>query len=153
MTLCIVGVGEPMGGDDGVGIAVVERLRVLGTPAGTELHALRDPSELATVLAGAERALIVDAVLDPERVGSVRLLDGAGFAAQRRPLSTHGVDVMTAVELGRQLAAADFPSVSFLAIGIGLPDSLTPALSSPVAAAVEGAVELALSWAKETAHA
>jgi hydrogenase maturation protease len=125
----------------------------LGAPGGTELHALRDPSELATVLAGSDRALIVDAVLDPMRIGKVEFLNSADFAAQKRPLSSHDIDVVTALELGRTLAGDGFPSVSFLGIAIGPPAPPERAFSSEVAAAVEEAARLALAWIEEARHA
>lgn len=155
MSYRIVGVGEPMAGDDGVGILVIERLRARGAPAGAELHALRDPSELATLLPGATRAIVVDAVLDPERHGTVRLLGAAELAAEgRRPLSSHGVDALTAVELARTLAGEEpFPEVSFLTIAIDRPEALGAGLSATAAAAVERAVELLTSLPPEAARA
>jgi hydrogenase maturation protease len=155
VTLYIVGVGEPMAGDDGVGIRVIERLRGLGLPPGTELFALRDPSMLATLLAGSRRAVVVDAVLDPERSGEVRLLGAAELAGLgRRSISSHGVDALTAVELARALSDEErFPEVSFLTIAIARPDALGSELSPAAAQAVERAAELCASLAAEAADA
>lgn len=153
MTLRVVGVGEPMAGDDAVGIRVIERLRAVGAPPDTELTALCDPSELATVLSGSDPVLIVDAVLDPGRAGSVELREWGALARQRHSISSHGVDTYTAVELAKTLSdPGDFPMVTLLTIAIEKPTRLTAALSALAELAVEEAVGRVLCWARQTAR-
>jgi hydrogenase maturation protease len=120
-----------------------------------ETHTVRDPTEITSLLAGVDRALIVDAVLDPEQAGAVKLLEGSELAGpERRPVSSHGIGVITAVELGRVLAGKDpYAAVSFLTIGIGRSTALGRTLSPGAAAAVEDAARLALSWALGAARA
>lgn len=157
MSPCIVGVGEPMAGDDAVGLRVVDELGVAGL-AGVELFRLRDPSELVDLLPGRVRALVVDARLDPEHAGRVDLLEvppgGLPRGALGTPLSSHGVDTLTAIELGRTLARAEpFPSVSLLTIAIARPDRLGERLSATASRAVLEAAARARAWLDEVGRA
>ena len=154
MTLRIVGVGEPTAGDDAVGVRVIERLRALGPPPGVELYALRDPSELATLLAGADRVVVIDAMLDPEHAGSVRLVEPHELGATAQPISSHGVDTLTAIAIARTLAGdGAFPEVRLLAIAITQPARFVMELSPAATAAVDTAAQRVLGWIRETAHA
>jgi len=147
-----------MAGDDGAGLSVIDLLRREGLP-GVELHAVRDPSELATLLYGKGRALVIDALLEPEHAGRVELCElgallqeypaGSRRAATLRPLSSHGIDTLTALELGRTLAGeADFPEVELLTISIARPTALASELSETALAAVELAARRAVAWAE-----
>jgi hydrogenase maturation protease len=158
VTACIVGVGEPLAGDDAAGICVIERLRAEPALPAVDLYALRDPSELTTLLTGRDRALVIDARLGPEEVGRVdcfKLEPGhAPMGRAGRSLSSHGVDTLTAIELARALASdGRFPVVSLLTIAIARPDRLDEGLSARVSDAVEEAARRALAWAEEVTHA
>ncbi len=153
-----MGVGEPLAGDDAAGMVVIERLRAGAALSAVPLHALRDPSELMALLPGHERALVIDARLEPEEVGRVDRFElGRGHALGGRPsprLSSHGLDTLTAVEIGRALAQGGrFPAVTLLTIAIARPDRLGEGLSPRVSAAVDEAVKRALAWATECEHA
>jgi hydrogenase maturation protease len=142
----IIGMGEPSAGDDAVGLAVVERLRAATLPPDVKLAALRDPSELATLLPGLRRALIVDALLDPDHAGEVRLAESGMFLAAPSP-SSHGVDAVTAVELGRTLyGASGFPEISWLTVSIERPSRFSEGLSPTVCGALDRAVQRAMAW-------
>jgi hydrogenase maturation protease len=158
VSACIVGVGEPLAGDDGAGIAVIERLRAGAALHAVALHALRDPSELSALLPEHERALVIDARLEPEAVGRVERFElDRGHTLSPRPsprLSSHGLDTLTAVEIGRALAAGGhFPAVTLLTIAIARPDRLAVGLSPRVSEAVDEAARRALVWATEHEHA
>ena len=156
MTLLIVGVGEPLAGDDGVALRVIERLRELELARPAALHALRDPSGICDLLGAVgdpnserafERVLIVDAVLDPENEGRVRLLGPEAFArGGSRPVSSHGMSALAAVELTRALYGERFPEVRFLTVSVRTPKRFDPELSESVASAVDTAIAHALSW-------
>jgi hydrogenase maturation protease len=158
MTNCIVGVGEPLAGDDAAGICVIERLRAEPKLPPVDLYALRDPSELVTLLAGRERALVIDARLGPEQVGRVDCFElepgHAPVGRAGRSLSSHGVDTLTAIELARALASdGRFPVVSLLTIAIARPERLDDGLSARVSAAVEEAARRAFAWAEGVTRA
>jgi hydrogenase maturation protease len=148
VTCHIVGVGEPTAGDDGVGLAVVERLRSLPLPAGLDVCSLRDPSALAGLLTRPGRTLVIDALLDSERVGEVRFLAPAELfgESRARAISSHGVDTLLAIALARALAEREPPEVSVLTIAIGPPTKFCVELSGRVAEAIEPATQAALGW-------
>jgi hydrogenase maturation protease len=146
----IVGVGQRLAGDDGVGPAVIDHLRGERLPADVALVEVRDPSELVPLLEQAEgRLVIVDAILG-EPPGEVRAVDRAALETAVHPfLSSHGLSVGQALALAdatRALATAT-PVVRVVAINISRPARTSPGLSPAVAAALPRAARLALELA------
>ncbi len=103
MAARIIGIGQEWAGDDGVGIAVIRKLRELETQS--DLVELDEPARLIDLLSdGADPVVLVDALLDNGPAGRVLLID----SHRRDPrsqhlLSTHGLGVMEAIELARIL--------------------------------------------------
>jgi hydrogenase maturation protease len=103
MSVVVVGLGNAYRGDDGVGVAVAERLR---GRAGVEVvTSEQEPSRLLETWVGADLALVVDAVSSGAEPGTVHRFD----ATERRvPTtvfrgSTHALGVSEVIELGRAL--------------------------------------------------
>ena len=127
----VVGVGQQLAGDDGVGREVVERLLSGGIPA----TGVDDGAGLLNVLlAGAPRVLVIDAVVGGGMPGTVRILDRVDLEKGPRPVSSHGIGVREAIELGERLN----PALEVILIGISIdpPSSLGVGLSPEVAASV-----------------
>jgi hypothetical protein len=80
----VIGLGQALAGDDGVGLAVLERLGAAGVPDGVELVSARDESALLALLETPAPVVLLDAVLGG-RPGEVVEL---GRSAAERP----GVD-------------------------------------------------------------
>jgi hydrogenase maturation protease len=146
----IVGVGQRLAGDDGVGPAVIDRLRGAALPADVALLEVREPSALVPLLDGGEgRLVIVDAVL-AEPPGEVRALDlDALETAALTSVSSHGLSVGQAVALAAATRgpAAASPEVRVVAVNIGRPRRGTFGLSPAVAASLPRAAGLALARA------
>jgi hydrogenase maturation protease len=105
MTVCVVGVGNALRGDDAVGLAVARLLD--GTlPEGVRLVECEgEPVSLLSSWEDCDAAIVVDATESGAEPGSVRRL-----AAHEGPLppelqraSTHLLGVAEAVELARAL--------------------------------------------------
>jgi len=68
----LIGIGNPLRGDDGVAALLLEELAEewqAGRPAGAELQAVHQLTpELAAAVAGARRVLFVDACVSPQTV-------------------------------------------------------------------------------------
>ena len=105
MTVCVVGVGNALRGDDAVGLAVARLLD--GTlPEGVRLVECEgEPVSLLSSWEDCDAAIVVDATESGAEPGSVRRL-----AAHEGPLppelqraSTHLLGVAVAVELARAL--------------------------------------------------
>lgn len=144
----VIGIGRPDGGDDAVGLLVAARLRAMGVDATS----VTDGAALADALAGAERAVIIDAVATNGPAGEVLHLRGDEIVARAGavPVSSHGLSVADAVALARALGGATELDL----IGVAIePKALSPASlsascpsltpSQEVADAVERAAERA----------
>lgn len=127
----VVGVGQRLAGDDGVGREVVERLRAKGISA----TGVDDGAGLLNILlSGASRVLVIDAVVGGGMPGTVRVLERAELENGPRPVSSHGIGVSEAIDLGERFN----PALKVVLIGISIepPRSLREGLSPEVAAAV-----------------
>ncbi len=141
--LAIVGIGNPLAGDDGAGPAVVEALRArFGKPPGVLLECLDgDLFAVVELLPRARRFIFVDAVIGSPPGEVIHRATGPALLAP----SLHQADigaVMTA--LAALEVVAPFPGWEVWGITISPPHELVEELSPPVARAVaELAQELA----------
>lgn len=137
----VIGLGNPLRGDDGAGLAVAQALRAEGAPAVEIAELYAGGIRLLEALPGHERAVIVDAMLTGTCApGTVRCFDLDDLPATRYVASTHDLDLRTALELGR-LAGLQLPS-RILVWGIEVQEvaRLQEGLSAPVARGVAEAV-------------
>lgn len=131
----VIGVGNPYRRDDGVGPAVIARLREWGLPGVRLVESDGEPARLIELWEGAPLAVLVDAVrAEPPEPGRVhRLVVPPRYAVGAG--GTHGVDLGTAVELARVLDRLPRRLV-LLAVEPG-ETGAGPGLSAPVARAVD----------------
>ena len=102
----IIGVGNPLMGDDGVGIALVERLARRELPPGVEVvDGGTGGVTLLGLMEGAAGVVLVDAADMGCPGGTVVRLAGEDAALSERPspLSLHQAGVAGALALGREL--------------------------------------------------
>jgi len=107
-TVAVVGVGNSIMGDDGVGPTIIERLE--GSPAGAaddvRLVDAGTTGFLALeAMSGAERAVVVDAVETGEPPGTIheyRYVDGA-FETDVPEMTMHDVSFTEAMVAGRDV--------------------------------------------------
>lgn len=137
----VVGIGQKVAGDDGVGIAVLDELSRRRVPEGTELLRLVDPMALVSLLETEDRVVLVDAVL-ASPPGVVMDLSPEEISSQAsQPASSHGMGAARAIELARALSPDTTPDLRVVAITIGRPDRYRVGLSPEVAAAVPKAAD------------
>jgi len=155
----VLGLGNPLIGDDGTGLVLLERLRERGPwPDTVELvDGGTWGLSLLPAICDAERLLVLDAVRTGAPAGTV--LRGEGDAVPRlyeRPLSPHQID------LREVLAAAvllDALPAQLAVIGIepgsaeGLRIGLTPAVEAALDRAVDEAVRTLERWQPLRDHA
>jgi hydrogenase maturation protease len=101
----VIGIGNPLRGDDGVGCEVARRVRARGLPEVAVLDEERDGARLMDAWAGATTVVMIDATASGAPPGTIRRFD-----AGRHPLpdatlaaSTHQFGVRDAIELARVL--------------------------------------------------
>jgi len=142
----VLGLGNPVLTDDGVGFVVVEEVRKrLPTADVTVSQASVGGLSLLDLVVGYDRVVIVDAIRTAGGTpGEVHQLSPDEFRGSIRAASTHDVGLATALELGRQLGM-DIPG-EIVILGIEAVDVETfgEELTPSVAAAVPQAVELVL---------
>jgi hydrogenase maturation protease len=144
MTRVVIGVGNPYRRDDGVGPAVIEHLRRAALPDVRLEESDGEPSQLLELWAGADLAIVVDAVHTADgRPGGIhrRLIDRATPAGS--PASSHRVYFGDAVALA---AAVDRMPGTLLLYGIEVVDTsfgagLTPPVETAAAEVADAVLE------------
>jgi hydrogenase maturation protease len=133
----VIGIGNPMRGDDAAGVAVAERLRPR-VPAGVEVVSCsEEPSRLMEAWEGAERVLLIDTVSSGAPPGTLHCFDASEEAVPARAFhsSTHAIGIVDTIELARALGRLP-RRVGLYGIeagGFETGSSLTPAVESAVA--------------------
>lgn len=139
-----IGVGNPFRSDDGVGAAVVRRLRGEVPPGVKVQEESGDGTELLEAWKDADCVILVDAVLSGAPPGTIHRLDAR---EEKLPTwfshsSTHSFGVAEAIELAR--AMGDLPP-RLVVYGIeGLDFSPGTELSPEVAEVIPAAANLIL---------
>ena len=144
----IIGLGNPILGDDSVGLRVASVVRSelpvgIGVEVAEETHGgLR----LMERMVGYDRAIVVDALTAGSAPGTIHQLR-LGDRPTRRSASAHDVDLPTALAVGRQAGARLPDDEDILVIGIEADpvETFGESLSPPVAAAVPRAAAIVLA--------
>lgn len=145
-TTIVLGIGNPILGDDGAGWRVVDALAQASPAADGVVFDCMAVGGLALMerLVGIGRAILVDAVLtgrDP--AGTVRVLDLASLPAREASHldAAHDVTLATALAAGRAMGAplpAEVVIVTIEAAAVGeFSDHLTPAVEAAIQEAVQ----------------
>lgn len=97
----VIGLGNPLMADDGVGLAALERLRAAGVPAGVELvDGGTWGMNLLPVIEAAERVLLVDAIDTGGEPGTLHVLERAQIPRYlATKISPHQVDLQDVLAL------------------------------------------------------
>jgi len=141
-TTVLVGLGNPVRGDDGVGLRVAKAVEALlaanPVPGARVATSTRGGFELMDLLEGADRAIVVDCLDLPDAVpGRVRQMSLQEVAGAARLVGSHDIGLAVAVELGRLLGARMPGQVEVFGIEAALEDRVEEGLSPQVEAAVQ----------------
>ena len=143
MTVVVIGIGNDLRRDDGIGPAVAAAVASRCLPGVRVLACAAEPAAILDAWNGADVAVLVDAAVDDDLVpGRVRRWAAADLAVSNR-LSSHDLDLRQTydfgVALGRVPQSAVVITVDVADTGHG--SGLTPA----VAVALPEAVEMVLA--------
>ena len=143
MKTLVIGVGNLLLRDDGVGIHVVNMLKKR-SPEVDVLDAALGSVELLEEMRGYDRVVIVDAIITGAEPGTVFMVN---LHQQEEPpviTSSHGIDIFTTLRLGEELYR-DMPSERII-IGIEAEDitSYSEECTPRVAQAVKKVVGIIL---------
>lgn len=154
MKTIIVGLGNPILGDDGVGWKVVEEIRQHlpeGSRVDVECLSVGGLS-LMEHLIGYDRAILVDSfIADAEDVGSIlirKLNDLPNYSAFHIT-STHDTSLQNAIQLGREMGAKLPEDVIVIGVAIQRISEFGEELSKPVMETVLPAAHIALNFFRE----
>jgi hydrogenase maturation protease len=140
----VIGLGNRLRGDDGVGAIVADAIRERNV-AGIQAMAFDgDGAALLECWRGLDTVIVVDAMRSPAAPGSIQRFDAAHpLPAMGQARSTHGFGLAEAVEMARHL---DLLPRTLVVYGIVSEScELGEGLSASAAAAVPRVVELVLA--------
>jgi hydrogenase maturation protease len=153
MKTIVVGLGNPILGDDGVGWHVAEEVRHLIDPelrVDVECLALGGIT-LMEHLIGYQRAILIDACFSDEETGSVIVLhlndipDLSAF----HTTSAHDMSLQNAIKLGRNLGAQLPEDVIIVGISARRVHDFSDELSALVAEAVPKAAHIVMELVRQ----
>jgi hydrogenase maturation protease len=153
MKTLVVGLGNPILGDDGVGWRVAEEVeqRLPKSPGTSEVTvdcASLGGLSLMERLIGYERAIVIDAIGTGQRpIGAVYhfRLDDLYDPTSGHTTAAHDVSLMTAIQIGRSMGAALPDRIDVVAIESPYVYDFSENLTPPVAAAVPQAAEMVIN--------
>ena len=137
----VIGLGNPLSGDDGFGAEVIERLRHTRELRGAVdlLDAHTDLLGHMDRFAGYDQVILVDTVLDAGRSGEVVTCEEKGFIGWPDFAATcHQISPLTAVKLFRRLQPGAQTRIRLVALCVE-EITMTPGLTE--GAGVDAAVE------------
>lgn len=102
MKVKVVGIGHALGGDDFVGIKVVEELSDEIQYPNVEFITTMDPSRIIYLIEECEFMIIVDAIIG-KKEGEVYLINPEHYPKYLKPISSHGFEVTFAIETTKRL--------------------------------------------------
>jgi hydrogenase maturation protease len=140
----ILGLGNPILTDDGVGIRVVRALTGRTLPPGVFCgEASVGGLRLLEIIAGYEQLILIDAICVPEVFpGEICLLQPQDLRTTRHSGSTHDLSFSGALNLGRELGMDIPQDAKIKIVGIYVEDVQT--LGEKMTAAVEAAIPRAV---------
>ena len=138
----VLGMGNPILSDDGVGLLVADRLRDSPLPDSVEVvQSEVGGLRLLELVRGFTRVIIIDALRSPaesgRHPGEVYRYEAKDFKGGHRYGSAHSIGLDTCLEIGHKLGYDMPEEVTVFAIEAEDVETFGEELSPPVAAAAE----------------
>ena len=150
----VVGLGNPILGDDGVGWRVAESVRAdLDDPDVEVLCLSLGGLALMERLAGYRRVIIVDAMDTGAAAGSLHFLSLQELdeLAAQHTACVHDLSLSAALALGRELGVSLPEEIRVVGVEATTGLDFCERLSADIAAAVPGAARAVADWLREPA--
>jgi hydrogenase maturation protease len=146
----VLGMGNPILSDDGVGLLVAGRLAERRLPAGVEVAVSEVAGlRLLELVRGFTRVIIIDALKSPAEAGrepgEVVRYDVQDYKGGHRYGSAHSIGLHTALEVGRQVGYEMPGEVIVFAIEAEDVETFGEELTPAVSAAADRVLELVLT--------
>lgn len=151
MVLVILGLGNDLLGDDGIGLLAAEALHGLEGPEISVRSTAQSGLYLLEHLQGFDDAIVVDSVIG-DRPGTIRELQGSDMQAVSVP-SAHYVGLPEALALARASGLRVPHRLRIFGVEIGSAQCIGSVPSSGVTAALPRLVDTVLEAAREWGYA
>ena len=142
MRVLVLGIGNPLLRDDGIGPRIVEELRgrISNTNVALEETNLAGMS-LVEILSDYSHAIIIDAIQTGEKPGTLYRLTPENFQSSSNvSISQHHIGILQALQLGKELAQPMPEKVVLIAVEAedihNFGEGLTPHIEEAVPAVV-----------------
>ncbi len=138
--ILILGIGNYLLGDEGVGVHAIRCLEKEAWPAHVSLVDGGTGSfHLLSFLSDYDTVIMIDATVDGEAPGSVRVLEPRFAADFPRALSAHDIGLRDLIESAVLLGA--LPKIYLITVSIAHPQSMKTDLSAAIAASLPRVVQ------------
>ena len=149
MRTLVIGVGNLLRCDDGVGIHVVNRLNEVA-PCVDTLDVALGSVEILEAMKGRDRVFVVDAIQAGGEPGTIYRVNLSKGEEPSRVTHSHGVNLLTTLRLGDSLFPGQMPKeMILLAVEAEDVTTLSESCTSKVQAAIEKAMEIILGFEKK----
>ncbi|OGW39645.1 MAG: hypothetical protein A2Y97_02825 [Nitrospirae bacterium RBG_13_39_12] len=111
MRVLVVGIGNMLRSDDGVGISVIETLRKEKLKDTTEIREGISGVDILFAMIGYDRVIIVDAIQSGSEPGTIHrlYLEDLGHKKTLHAFSSHDVNFLAMLECGKDLFPGKIP--------------------------------------------
>lgn len=143
MKVLVLGVGNPILSDDGIGIHVARELKKRRIPGIVVEELAASGLEFLDVVRGYDKVVIIDAIQTTNgKPGELHILEENDFERSIHGSSPHGINIATALALGRKLVPHEMPErVVFFAVEaqdlVNVSEKLTPEVEEALPRIVE----------------
>jgi hydrogenase maturation protease len=133
--ILVLGIGNLLMGDEGVGVHAVREITALPVPAWVEVvDGGTGGFHLLSLFSDHDILILIDATMDENPPGTIRELRPRFASDYPRTLSAHDIGLRDLVETATLTGA--HPDVHLIIVSIGSLQDMTIELSPPVAAAI-----------------
>jgi len=146
MKTLVLGMGNPILSDDGVGIKVAHEVaNQLNNPKVTVSETSAAGLSLLDSIAGYDKVIIIDAIqTEKGRAGQIYRMSAEDFSLTKHLSSPHQINLATALELGKMLNLAMPKEITVFAIEAKDITSFSEKCTPEVEKAIPKVVEMAL---------
>lgn len=144
MKTLVIGIGNLLRSDDGVGHHVLNALRNEHISVNIELRECATGFDILNEIIGYESVVIIDAIRSGRETGTVYRFspDELKVKPTLHTFSSHEADFLTMLELGKRLFPGKMPQeITIIAIEVGdvttISEKCTPAVEKAIPEAVE----------------
>jgi hydrogenase maturation protease len=147
-TILVIGLGSPIMTDDAIGLKVVDAIESMNQRGIETRQEAIGGLDIIPILLGYRNVIIVDAIKTGAYApGTVIIFDPEDFEPTVGNASAHGVNLATAMHIGRQLEPEGMPeSVKFVAIEVSdiitVSETMTDAVNSALPDAVDAVLKI-----------